>query len=580
MSAITPDQETIAIDGTRKARGNLTGARIRWAMVFVLLVFSVMLGRLIWLGNVEVDTTIEGQTRDAIMASRPAILDRNGLEMAVDIRVPSLFAEPRRIIDVDEAADAIRTVLPDLDPAWLRNRLTGEQGFVWVARELTPAQRDRIMRLGIPGLDFVEESRRFYPGGSVASHLLGAVNIDNVGIAGIEKHLDDDNLALLQNLGLARDRELTPVNLAIDLRVQHILHDELVDSLERYQAIAAAGAIMNVNTGEIIALASLPDFDPNAPATMLQDGHFNRITAAKFEVGSTFKTITFAAALDSGAVRITDQIDARFGVRFGRYTIEDFHGKYRILSVPEVYQYSSNIGTIKMMQAMGKDNFRAFIARLGFEGTPVVELPEVTASAIPETFSEVGAATASFGHGLSVTPLHMLRAMSALVNGGTLVEPTLFPRSEAEARANGVQVVSEQTSNYIRYLMRLNALEGSGSRANAIAKGYRWGGKTGTAEKVIDGRYSSEKSLALFASAFPLDNPQYAMIILVDEPKPENAQSGRTAGWNAGEMSGRIVTRIAPMLGIEPNLDPMIDIQLVPAELRMGLQQAPGPVGL
>ena len=576
MTAITPGQETIALDGTRKARGNLTGARIRWAMVFVLLVFSVMFGRLIWLGNVDVDTTIEGQTRDAIMASRPAILDRNGLEMAVDIRVPSLFAEPRRIIDVDEAADAIRTVLPELDPVWLRNRLTGDKGFVWVSRELTPAQRDRIMRLGIPGLDFLEESRRFYPGGSVASHLLGAVNIDNVGIAGVEKYLDDDNLALLQNLGLARDQELTPVNLAIDLRVQHILHDELVDSLERYRAIAAAGAIMDVNTGEVIALASLPDFDPNNPATMLQEGHFNRITAAKFEVGSTFKTITLAGALDSGAVRITDPIDARFGVRFGRYTISDFHGKYRILSVPEVYQYSSNIGTIKIMQAMGKDNFRAFVTRMGFEGRPVIELPELTASAIPETFSEVGAATASFGHGLSVTPMHMLRATSALVNGGTLVEPTLFPRTEAEAMASGPRVVSEQTSDYMRYLMRLNALEGSGSRANAIAKGYRWGGKTGTAEKVVDGRYSSEKSLALFVSAFPLDDPQYAMIILVDEPRAENAQSGRTAGWNAGEMSGRIVTRIAPMLGIPPNLDPLIDTRLVPPELRLGMQQAPG----
>jgi len=571
VSAIIHDQGTIAIDGARKARGNLTGARIRWAMVFVLLVFSVMGARLIWLGNVVVDTTIEGQARDAIMASRPAILDRNGLEMAVDIRVPSLFAEPRRIIDVDEAADAILTVLPNLDSTWLRQRLTGDRGFVWVSRELTPAQQERIMRLGIPGLDFLEESKRFYPGGAVASHILGAVNIDNVGIAGVEKHLDDDNLALLQDLGLARDSALTPVNLSIDLRVQHILHDELLDSLERYQAIAAAGAIMDVNTGEVIALASLPDFDPNVPAGMLQEGHFNRITAAKFEVGSIFKTITFAGALDSGAVRITDDIDARFGVRFGRYTISDFHGKYRILSVPEVYQYSSNIGTIKMMQAMGKDNFRAFLTRMGLEGAPVIELPEVTRSAIPATFSEVGAATASFGHGLSITPMHMLTAMSALVNGGRLMDATLFPRTEAEARAVSTQVVSEQTSAYIRYLMRHNAISGSGSRANAIAKGYRWGGKTGTAEKVIDGRYSSAKSLALFASAFPLDDPQYALIVLVDEPKPENETSGRTAGWNAGEMSGRIVTRIAPMLGVQPNLDPMLDTQLVPAQLRAGM---------
>ncbi|SDG47431.1 peptidoglycan D,D-transpeptidase FtsI family protein [Pelagibacterium luteolum] len=569
MSAINPNNDTISLDGTRKARGNLTGARIRWAMVFVLIVFSIMGGRLIWLGNVVIDTSIEGQTRDAIMASRPPILDRNGIELAVDIRVPSLFAEPRRILDVDEAANAILSVLPDLNPAWLRNRLTGDRGFVWVARELTPAQQDRIMMLGIPGLDFVEESRRFYPGGTVASHIMGAVNIDNVGIAGVEKHLDDDNLALLQNLGLARGSALTPVNLSIDLRVQNILHSELVDSLERYKAIAAAGAIMDVRTGEIIAMASLPDFDPNEPATMLVEGRFNRITAAKFEVGSIFKTITFAGALDSNAIRLTDTIDARFGVQFGRFTISDYRGQHRMLSVPEVYRYSSNIGTIRIMQAMGKDNFRAFLTHMGLDGSPSIELPEITNSTVPASFSEVGAATASFGHGLSVTPLQMLVAQAAIVNGGHLMNATLFERTREEAMASSRQVISQQTSDYMRYLMRMNGVEGSGSTGNRIAQGYRWGGKTGTAEKVVDGRYSGENVTSFFMSAFPLDDPKYAMIIFVDEPEPENAQTGRTAGWNAGQMSGRLVARIAPMLGVQPNLDPAVDLALVPPQLRV-----------
>ncbi|GGA46678.1 peptidoglycan D,D-transpeptidase FtsI family protein [Pelagibacterium lentulum] len=568
MSAIASNDVTISLDGARKSRGNLTSARIRWAMFFVFVVFAIMAGRLVWLGNIELDTTIEGQTRDAIMASRPAILDRNGIEMAVDIRVPSLFAEPRRILDVDEATDALLTVLPHLNRSWLRQRLSGDRGFVWVARELTPAQEERIMRLGIPGLDFVTESKRFYPGGTVAAHVMGAVNIDNVGIAGVEKHLDDDNVALLQSLGLARGNALTPVNLALDLRVQHVLHDELLDAMERYQAVAAAGAIMDVHTGEIVAMASLPDFDPNVPATMLEEGRFNRLTAAKFEPGSTFKTMTFAAVLDSGALRLTDSVDARFNARFGRYSISDFHGKYRILSVAEVYKYSSNIGTIKMMQAMGKDNFRAFITRMGFEGGPSIELPEVTTSTIPNNLSEVAAATISFGHGLSVTPMQMLTATAALVNGGYLMDPTLFERSREEAMVGASQVVSQRTSDQIRYLMRLNALEGSGSRGNRIANGYRWGGKTGTAEKVVDGRYSTQNVTAFFASAFPLDAPRYAMFILVDEPKAENAQSGRTAGWNAGEVSGRIVARAAPMLGIQPNNDPEIDAQLIPIELR------------
>jgi cell division protein FtsI (penicillin-binding protein 3) len=562
---------TISLEGARKQRGNLTQARIRWAMVFVTLVFAVMFGRLIFLGNVEVDTTIEGQTRDAIQASRPPILDRNGLEMAVDIRVPSLFAEPRRIIDVDEATEAILTVLPDINREWLRNRLTGDRGFVWVARELTPAVEERIMRLGIPGLDFVTESKRFYPGGNLASHIMGAVNVDNVGIAGVERHIDGEDLALLQQLGLARGNQLTPVNLSVDLRVQHVLYDELADALERYNAVASAGAVMDVHTGEIIAMVSLPDFDPNVPASALVEGRFNRITAGKFEPGSTFKTITIAGALDAGAIRLTDRIDARFDMRFGRFSISDYRGQYRILTVPEVYRYSSNVGTIKIMQEMGKDNFRAFITRMGLEGAPQIELPERTSSSVPANFSEVGAATASFGHGLSVTPLQMLTATAALVNGGYLMPATLFERSQDEARALSTQVVSQQTSDQIRYLMRLNAIEGSGSRGNRIANGYRWGGKTGTAEKVVDGRYSSNKVSSFFASAFPLDNPRYAIYIMVDEPEAENAQSGRTAGWNAGEVSGRVVARIAPMLGVQPSMDTTLDRQLVPVELRAQL---------
>ena len=305
---------------------------------------------------------------------------------------------------------------------------------------------------------------------------------------------------------------------------------------------------------------------------MLEEGRFNRLTAAKFEVGSIFKPITFAAALDAGAVQITDSIDARFGVRFGRYTIEDFHGKYRMLSVSEVFRYSSNIGTIRIMQAMGKENFRAFLTRMGLDGAPEIELPEVTRSSIPASFSEVGAATASFGHGLSVTPLQMLTATAALLNGGHLMDATLFPRTEQEALAGSTQVISQQTSDYIRYLMRMNGVVGSGSTGNRIAEGYRWGGKTGTAEKVVDGRYSSSLVTAFFSSAFPLDDPRYALIIFVDEPKAENAQSGRTAGWNAGQMSARIVKRIAPMLGIQPILGPQIDAQLVPVQLRNGAE--------
>lgn len=571
MAAITEGHvPTIAIEGARKQRGNLTQARIRWMVLAVVLGLGLVSGRLVQLGMAETDQTIEGQTRDAITATRPPILDRNGLEMAVDIRVPSLYAEPRRIIDVEEAVRELRTVLPDLDEDWLRDRLTGDQGFVWVKRELTPAIQEAVMRLGIPGIDFITESKRFYPGMNEAAHILGSTNVDNQGIAGIERHMDTESVALLQELGLARGNALTPVELSVDMRVQHVLHEQLMDAMTRYQAVAAAGVMLDIHTGEVIALASVPDFNPNEPATALVKDTFNRITSGIFEPGSIFKTVTMAGALDSGAVAITDEFDARYGIRFGRYTIDDFHGKHRILALPEVYKYSSNIGTIRVMQAMGKDNYRAFLSRMKFDKRVEFELPEMRVPTVPNSFSEVGAATASFGHGLSVSPLHMATAYAAFVNGGNYIAPTLYKRDIAEAEALYERVLRPETSAYLRYLMRLNAIStgGSGSRMNEAAQGYRVGGKTGTAEKVVDGRYSSSKVTNFFASAFPLDNPRYTMVIMVDEPKAENAQSGTTAGWNAGTLTGRVVQRVAPMLGIAPDFSEAVDQQIVPAEVR------------
>lgn len=559
---------TIALEGSRKVRGNLTQARIRWMILALVLGFGLVGGRLVQLGMVVPDTTIEGQARDVITATRPPILDRNGLEMAVDIRVPSLFAEPRRIIDVEEAVRKLRTVLPDLDEAWLRARLTGDKGFVWVQRELSPAIQDQVMRLGIPGIDFITESKRFYPGMSEASHILGSTNIDNQGISGIEKYMDTEAVALLQELGLARGNALAPVELSVDMRVQHIMHGELTDAMTRYQAIAAAGVMMDVRTGEIVALASLPDFNPNEPATALVKDSFNRVTSGIFEPGSIFKTVTMAASLDAGAVTINDEFDARFAVRFGRYSIDDYRGKHRVLSLPEVFKYSSNIGTIRIMQAMGKDNYRAFLTRLGFDQRVPFELPEMRLPSIPKEMSEVAAATASFGHGLSVSPLHMVTAYAAFVNGGNYIAPTLYRRDLTEAQTLYQPVIKPSTSADIRYLLRLNAIEGGATQMNKLSLGYRAGGKTGTAEKVVDGAYSSAKNTNFFGSVFPMDNPQYAMIIMVDEPKAENPQSGVTAAWNAGQVSGRIIQRVAPMLGIAPDFAEVLDQNLTPPELR------------
>jgi len=555
--------DTITLRGVGSHRHATTSARIKWTIAALVIIFCIICARLVQLGYVVTETTIEGQERSIISATRPPILDRNGMEIATDIRVPSLFAEPRRIIDIDEAVEKLLTVLPDMDPVSLRKKLSGDRGFVWIKRELTPALQAKIMDLGLPGLDFLTESKRFYPGGPEASHIVGTVDIDNQGISGMERSLDQQDVALLQSIGLARGQDLTPVKLSIDLRVQHAMHAELEDALTRYKAISASGVMLDIKTGEVLGMVSLPDFDPNDPASALQEGRLNRITGAAFELGSTFKTVSFAGALDSGLVKLSDTFDARFGVKFGRFTITDFHGQHRILTLPEIYQYSSNVGTIKMVQQMGKDAFRDFLTRIGFDQPLVTELPEKARPHVPAKFSDIVAATASFGHGLTITPMHMAAAMSAFVNDGMYVTPTFYPRTEEQAAALSHRVISSHTSDQIRYLMRFNAIQGSGSRPNKIADGYHIGGKTGTAEKVVNGRYSATKNLNVFALAFPMEKPRYSLLIIVDEPQAENVQSGRTAAFNAGDVSGRIVQRVAPMLGIAPNFDPLIDEKLL-----------------
>ncbi len=554
-ATITPSascEMPIVVQGRRKWNLDVTGRRLAVALWLMVVCFVIIGGRLIMLGSSEAVPRIDGRVLNATLASRPSIQDRNGVPMALDIRVPSLFAEPRRIIDVAEAAAAIQSVLPELDVDWLRRRLDGDSGFAWIARELTPLQQADLMRQGIPGLDFLSETRRVYPAFREASHVLGAVNVDNAGIAGLEAHIDDIyDLDVLHSTGLGRDVDLEPISLAIDMRVQHVLHRELEDALHRYQAVAAAGSVIDVLSGEIVGLVSLPDFDPNRPATMLQEGRFNRITAGKFEPASIFKPITIAGALDAGVVALSDQIDARTPVRFGRHTISDYYGRHRHLSVAEVLTYSSNIGTVRIAEKLGPADFRAFLGRMGFDDVPGIELPEFTSPVVPETLSAVASATVSFGHGLSVTPLQMLTATAALVNGGYLVRPTLFKSGPGSTNTAG-RVISEATSVKMRYLLRLNALQGSARRANALAQGYRLGGKTGTAEKVIAGRYSSEKVTTFFSSVFPLDAPRYAMLVMVDEPQSEQPGTGRTAAYNAGDISGRIVGRIAPMLGVLP----------------------------
>ena len=543
----TAPADSIVVDGARKTGGRPRN-RVLMTMAVFFAIYATIAGRLVYFGILEPDEGSGPASR--VTAARPDIVDRNGEVLATDINTASLFAEPRRIVDADEAIEKLTTVLPDLNVEQTYNKLKSGTGFVWLRRQISPRQQADIMALGIPGVGFRTEKRRFYPGGETASHILGLVNIDNQGIAGIEKYIDSQGLADLQASGLAMERDLQPVKLSIDLRVQHIVRDEIVSALDRYHAIAAGAVVLNVKTGEVVAMASVPDFDPNNPVTAQDKDHLNRMSAGLFEMGSTFKSFTTAMALDSGKVNLNSRFDATRPITIGRQTIRDFHGKHRVLTVPEVFIYSSNIGSAREADVVGIEGHREFLHRIGLLDRMTTELPEVAKPTEPKVWKKVHSITIAFGHGVSTTPLQTAVAAAALMNGGYLMNPTFLPRSRDEALSGATRVINEQTSNDMRYLYRLNAEKGSGKRAEV--PGYRVGGKTGTAEKVVNGRYSTDKRFNAFLAAFPMDDPQYIVLSIVDEPKPEKPRMGATAGLNAAPIVANIIRRSASMLGVKP----------------------------
>ncbi len=518
-----------------------------------LAAYGVVGGRLVALGLGEPPAyALASQTARSISAARPDIRDRNAMLLATDLKTASLYAEPRSVIDVDEATAALVRALPELDYDDVRRRLDTNKGFVWLKRELTPQQQQIVHRLGVPGIGFLRENRRIYPNGRAAAHILGHVNVDNEGLAGIERYIDGAGLGDLHAFGFARDADQTPVDLALDLRVQHTMAEELATALTTFNAKAASGVVMDIHTGEIVAMASLPDYDPNNPVGALDPANLNRMTTGVFEMGSVFKTFTTAMALDAGLVTTQSLINARGNLRVGRHSIGDFHPENRVLTVEEVFTYSSNVGTGRLALLAGKDHHKAFLQKMGLLDRLRTEVPESGSPIVPARWGDINTVTISFGHGLSVTPLQTAAAAAALMNGGVYVTPTFLKRTREET--TGTRVVSAETSADMVGLMKANAERGSGRKAAEIAKGYRLGGKTGTSEKAINGRYSKNRLFTSFLSAFPIDAPRYVVLVSLDEPQATKDTYGyATAGWNAAPTVGKIVARIGPMLGIAPS---------------------------
>jgi cell division protein FtsI (penicillin-binding protein 3) len=538
------------VDRAVKAR-----ARVGFAILAFAAIYAVIGGRLIMFAVVgDSHGARRAAAQDAIATARPDIVDRNGEVLATDVKTPSLFAEPRRIIDKDEAVELLTATLPDLDTGEVRERLSSKKGFVWLKREITPKQQQEIHRLGIPGIGFLRENKRVYPTGAEVAHLIGLVNIDNQGIAGMEKWLDSNGLADLHRAGFATDRLQRPVELSVDLRVEHALRDELLKAKEKYKAKAASGLVSNVKTGEIVALVSLPDFDPNNPREAHDPDRINRLTTGVFEMGSTFKALTLAMALDSGKATLNTMYDARGALHYGKFAIHDTHPEGRAISLSEVFTFSSNVGAARIALAQGVEAHKAFLKKLGQLDRLRTELPESASPIMPKRWSELNTITIAFGHGIAVAPLQAVMGINAVMNGGYLIPPTFLKRSEEEAKAMAKRVIKPETSEKMRYLMRLNAEIGTAKQADV--KGYYIGGKTGTSEKVVNGRYSKKQVLNSFTAIVPADNPQFQVLVMLDEPKALPETKGFiTSGWNAVPTGGKVIARIAPLLGIEPRFD-------------------------
>ena len=536
----------IRIEGDHKTaietgRNRLVIAGALFAAAFLLIGFRVISV------SIFVEDSEPRYTRSVAVnetnTGRADITDRHGVLLATSLNTASLYANPRLVHDPEQAAIRLSRALPDINLGAIEKKLRSDRGFVWLRRHLTPRQQYAVNRLGIPALNFQREVRRVYPLGQMASHVLGYTDIDSKGLAGVERYFDKELRTRQRNL-----------ELSLDVRVQHVLEHELRKAMKTFSAIGAAGLVMDVNTGEIVAMASLPGFDPNQLGAVAEKMFFNRTTLGVYEMGSTFKIFTTAMALDAGTITLKDGYDTTEPIRVNRFVIRDFHAKKRWLSVPEIFMYSSNIGAVKMALGVGTRGQRQFLNKLGMLQPVGIELNETTAPLSPTRWREINTMTISYGLGLAVSPLHLVAGVSAMVNGGVYRTPSLIRQQRGEAVIGNRRIISPETSKKIRQLMRLVVAKGTGGRA--AVPGYFIGGKTGTAEKASGGRYRKKALISSFVAAFPMTNPKYVVLTMLDEAKgTAKTQNLATGGWVAAPVAGAVIRRIAPVLGVHPIKD-------------------------
>jgi cell division protein FtsI (penicillin-binding protein 3) len=494
---------------------------------------------------------------------RATILDRNGQILAISLPTAALYADPKEMIDTADAAHKLKAALPRLDEKLVLARLNSAKQFVYLERQITPSEEVAINALGIPGVYFQPGQKRHYPLGRVAAQVLGGVDVDSHGVAGVERAFEK-----------RLESSSEPLRLSIDVRVQAVMRDELEKSKEEFQAIGACGIVMDVRTGEVIAMVSLPDYDANDFGDTPADDRFNRAVTGMFEPGSTFKLQTAAMAMDFGTAHIWDTFDAAHNIRIGRFTITDYKGKHRMLYLPEVLAYSSNLGASHIALGVGPARQQTWLRAMGMFKKIGIQLPEAGQPIVPSfsNWKEATTMTVGFGHGIAVSPLHVVRGTATLANGGILLTPTILARDPSDPPPEGKRIMNISTSDTIRKLMRLVVTAGYGKPADV--PGYFVGGKTGTAEKVGAHGYKKHANVSAFMSVFPMNAPRYAVYFMLDEPKGNKETGGySTAGVVSAPGAGRVIARIAPMLGLFPDIPDEATIQ---ASLDIPLEPARG----
>ncbi len=544
-------RNALKVEGERSSALDLARGRLVLMGGFFILAYVMLVVRAFDLsviqsmdfgGNADAPIEVVKRDKPAEIPRRADIFDRNGELLATTLKSAALFVDPYLVSDAPKAAAGLAKIFPDISYGTLLQKLQSKRRFEWINRKVTPDQQQAVLRLGEPGLEFEETYQRFYPQGALATHLIGYSNVDLKGLAGVERGFDK----LLSESG--------DLHLTLDMRLQHILRREVASAVKEFKAIGAAGVIMDATNGDILAGVSLPDFNPHHPPGVsdkeAKEAMFSRLTQGDYELGSVFKIFSTAAFFETNDVPINVKFDARQPLKSGRYTINDYHAEDRVLTAPEVFMYSSNIGSALMGQAVGGERLKDFYEDLGLLTPLDFEVREVARPQVPNPWSELSTFTASYGHGLTTTPLQLAAGVASIVNGGYLVKPHLVMGAQENTSEN-IRVFSPKTAHRMRQLLRLVVTEGTGKKADV--EGYRVGGKTGTAEKIVNGRYDDDKKISSFVGVFPMDDPKYVIYIMVDEPKGNKQTWGyATGGWVAAPAVQRVISSMASVLGLPP----------------------------